>query len=290
MHLKTNQDLPRVSIIVPCYKQAQYLDECLNSVLYQTIEEWECIIVNDGSPDNTIEVTNEWVRRDPRFRIITLPNGGVSRARNVGVQNAKAELILPLDGDDKIHHQYLEKALSKFSEGISLVYCKAEFFGAREGAMGASFTNYSDLLLKNQIFVSAVFRKKDCESIGGFDEKLTMGYEDWEFFIRLLDKVQGNVVQLDFVGFYYRIKTVSRNQNIMADSQLRDQAYNMIFKKHFSLYYKHFGSPLRNLKQLHKLRSKHSNPINYNNLSFKLVIKHKLSSYSHKLFSYFKLP
>ncbi len=61
---------PLISVIVPCYNQAEYLDECLHSILYQTYQNWECIIVNDGSPDNTEEIALKWVDKDIRFRYI----------------------------------------------------------------------------------------------------------------------------------------------------------------------------------------------------------------------------
>ena len=74
----------KVSIIVPCYNQAQYLDDCLQSVLDQTYQDWECIIVNDGSPDNTAIIASVWTARDPRFKYIYKENGGLSSARNAG--------------------------------------------------------------------------------------------------------------------------------------------------------------------------------------------------------------
>ena len=100
-----------ISVIVPCYNQAQYLDECLQSVLDQTYTDWECIIVNDGSPDHTEEIAKKWVEKDARFRYLFKENGGLSSARNAGIEIAKGEWILPLDADDKIGNQYLEQFL-----------------------------------------------------------------------------------------------------------------------------------------------------------------------------------
>ena len=68
--------MPLISVIVPCYNQAQYLDECLQSVLDQTYTDWECIIVNDGSPDNTEEIAKNWVEKDTRFIYLSKENGG----------------------------------------------------------------------------------------------------------------------------------------------------------------------------------------------------------------------
>jgi glycosyltransferase involved in cell wall biosynthesis len=88
-----------VSIIVPCFEQAQYLDEALLSVLDQTYTHWECIIVNDGSSDNTEEIAKRWVEKDGRFLLINKNNEGVCIARNTAIEKAKGVYILPLDAD-----------------------------------------------------------------------------------------------------------------------------------------------------------------------------------------------
>ncbi len=107
--------LPKVSIIVPCYNQADYLPEALGSVLQQTCEQWECIVVNDGSEDTTEEVAQQWVKKDARFKYINIPNGGLSNARNTGIEAASGIYILPLDSDDKLGENYLELALDAFN-------------------------------------------------------------------------------------------------------------------------------------------------------------------------------
>ena len=79
----------KISIIVPCYNQVQYLDECLQSVLDQTYTNWECLIIDDGSPDNTEDLAKIWVEKDERFHYFKKENGGVSSARNFGIEKAK---------------------------------------------------------------------------------------------------------------------------------------------------------------------------------------------------------
>ena len=78
-----------VSIIIPCYNQGQFLDETLASVVNQTYTDWECLIVNDGSVDNTAEIALNWVAKDNRFQYFLKKNGGVSSARNYGIEKAK---------------------------------------------------------------------------------------------------------------------------------------------------------------------------------------------------------
>lgn len=107
---------PLISIIVPCYNQAEYLDECLQSVLDQTYYNWECIIVNDGSSDNTEIVAQQWLNKDGRFKYSAKENAGLSLARNTGIANTNGEFILPLDADDKIGKDYCTKAIEVFSK------------------------------------------------------------------------------------------------------------------------------------------------------------------------------
>jgi glycosyltransferase involved in cell wall biosynthesis len=85
-----------VSVIVPCFNQAQYLGEALQSVLAQTYTNWECIIVDDGSPDNTERVASKFVKLDNRIKYHKKQNGGLADARNYGINKAKGEFILPL--------------------------------------------------------------------------------------------------------------------------------------------------------------------------------------------------
>ena len=122
---------PTLSIIVPCYKQAEYLPETLDSVLKQTFKEWECIIVNDGSPDNASQVAQKYVDLDSRFRLIETENRGVSAARNTGIRASSGKYILPLDGDDLILPEYARLAIEWFElhPETKLVYCEAKKFG-----------------------------------------------------------------------------------------------------------------------------------------------------------------
>ena len=125
----------KISIIVPCYNQAEFLDECLESVLGQTFQDWECIIVNDGSTDNTEEITKKWLAKDNRFKYFYQDNTGLSATRNFGIENAVGEFILPLDADDKISIEYCRLAILEFKKDIDLkvVYCRAEKFGIETG-------------------------------------------------------------------------------------------------------------------------------------------------------------
>ena len=104
---------PTVSIVVPVYKAEAYLPACLESILAQTFTDWECILVDDGSPDGCGAICDEAARRDGRFRVVHLENGGVSRARNTGMEAARGEYCVFADADDRIHPRLLELALAE---------------------------------------------------------------------------------------------------------------------------------------------------------------------------------
>jgi glycosyltransferase involved in cell wall biosynthesis len=102
----------KISIIIPCYNQGQYLDETLQSVLEQTYSNWECIIVNDGSPDETEIVSQKWAAKDPRFNYLYKKNGGLSSARNAGLEIAIGDFIQFLDADDYLDCTKLELSIN----------------------------------------------------------------------------------------------------------------------------------------------------------------------------------
>lgn len=232
---------PIVSIIVPCYNQAQFLDECLQSVFDQRHLNWECIIVDDGSPDDTKIVAQKWVDKDERYQYLWKENGGLCNARNFGIKAAKGTYILPLDADDKIAINYVSLALEALLKqpDLKVVYCKAEKFGEASGIWELLPFNLHNLSQSNMIFCTALFRKKDWEKVGGYDEKMVFGWEDWEFWIALL-KDGGTVHQLDYVGFYYRIKEGSMLLDI--DSKKSETLMQYLNVKHADFFVKQYGS------------------------------------------------
>ena len=208
-------DIGKVSIIVPCYKQAVYLPETLDSVLLQSYSNWECIIINDGSPDNTDEVAQQYVNRDTRFKYFKQQNRGLSTARNIGIEKSRGEYILPLDADDLIGPTYLEKAVSHFElfPETKLVYCKAELFGAQKMYWDLPTYDYDSFIWENCIFCSAVYRRRDYDQTLGYNVNMVHGNEDWDFWLSLLKK-EDIVYCVDEILFYYRIKESSRSTEL----------------------------------------------------------------------------
>lgn len=105
-----------ISIIIPAYNQVEYIDYTLQSVINQNYENWECLIVDDGSTDNTEAIVNEIIKKDSRFSYLKKVNGGASSARNYGLDMAKGDFIQFLDSDDYIHEDKLVKGIDAFEK------------------------------------------------------------------------------------------------------------------------------------------------------------------------------
>ncbi|GAA3980345.1 hypothetical protein GCM10023085_73370 [Actinomadura viridis] len=181
---------PVVSVVIPCYNYGCYLPQALNSVLGQTFGEWEIVIVDDGSTDDSSAVARDFIDRHPdrRIRLLQQANAGVSAARNAGVAAAAGRYILPLDADDAIGPTMLEKttAVLDAEPDIAIVSTDLHVFTDAEDVppQVLSFPPYSrELLLQRLImFYCSLYRREVWEAVGGYDEHMRVG-EDWDFWI-----------------------------------------------------------------------------------------------------------
>ena len=220
-----------VSIIIPCYKQAQFLDECLNSVYLQTYHDWECIIVNDGSPDNTNEVANNWLTRDDRFKYVEKQNGGLSSARNTGLKLAKGEYVQFLDCDDTLHPLKLEKQLDSFTPQIDISlsdYFPFEnqyktFFSQRYLTPFLNDYDYKYnivLLWENKLSIPChcIIFRRHLLTLGGdlyFDDTLP-NHEDWVFWTKLFYRSEGLVkIRIALANYRIHFKSMCYDESNM---------------------------------------------------------------------------
>lgn len=206
---------PRISIIVPCYNGAKYIRETLDCLQKQTIEDWECIIVNDGSTDNSLEILKEYAEKDSHYKYIDKANEGPAIARNTAIAASSGKYILPLDADDLIAPSYAEKATEYLGKHpkCKLVYCKAEYFGDRNAPFVLKDYNFHDLPYNNQIFCSCIYRREDFDKTIGYNPNMTFRNEDWDFLLSLLDE-NDEVYCLPEVLFFYRQHGMTRNNNV----------------------------------------------------------------------------
>ncbi len=236
---------PEVSVIMPCYNQAAYVTEALESLKKQTFTNWECILVSDGSRDNVAEVVNAFCMGDDRFIFLNTENGGPSAARNFGITQAKAAFILPLDADDKISANYIEECLNtiKSSPEIKLVYGAGEKFGLVDEIWNTKKYSWDALLFGNMIHNCGMHRKTDWAKTGGYDINMRDGLEDWEYWINLLDK-NAHVVKLETIKLYWRIKSISRT-TLLKESGKVARANRYVYQKHATLYADYFTDPMQ---------------------------------------------
>jgi len=212
--------MPLVSIIIPCYNQGQYLAESIGSVLASDFDALEIIVVDDGSTDpatiNLLEQLNY-----PKTKLIRQENRGLAGARNRGIAEAQGVYILPLDADDRIGPSYLSQAVAALEAdpNLGIVYCRAEKFGAEQGPWKLAPFSRWRMGLGNIIFCSAVYRRADWDAVGGYDETLRRGWEDWDFWLALLELGRGGQC-LPQVGFYYRKNAGSMAAGMTAAEKL----------------------------------------------------------------------
>jgi glycosyltransferase involved in cell wall biosynthesis len=226
-----------VSIIVPCYNQAQYLDEALQSVLEQTYANWECIIVNDGSPDNTEEVAQKWISKDPRFIYIKKENGGLSSARNAGLNIAKGDCIQFLDSDDVLDKEKLQKSIQqiKIQDRLNSNFLIVTAFKTFEkdvkqfcelknyyDSSSISFTN----VLNNWDFEftipihCGIFSKQNFENFA-FPETLK-AKEDWIMWLSIL-KCNPQIIFINEALVFYRMNAsgMTRDEEFMLENYVK---------------------------------------------------------------------
>ena len=181
-----NDNLPLVSIIIPCYNYGRYVEEAIDSVLRQTFQRLEIIVVNDGSTDpGTVAVLRDLDKA--KTRVLHQPNSGLPGARNRGIRQARGKYICCLDADDTIEPTYLEKAISllEANPGVGFAYSWVRLFGDVQDVWYTEPFDLEALVRYNHVSVAAVYRRADWQQVGGYCSEMRHGYEDWEFWVRL---------------------------------------------------------------------------------------------------------
>ena len=212
---------PRVAVVIPCYGQAQFLPEAVDSVCAQTFDDLEIVIVDDGSPDDTAEVAGRLAERHPdrTIRLIRQANQGLPASRNNAVASTAAEFIVPLDADDKLPPEYVElkaAALDAHPEA-SIADGDHHTFGADRQLIPHSPYDFVDLARTNRIGVAAMFRRRAWEDVGGYNESMCtrngFAYEDWDFWLGCAERGHFGI-HVPRALFYYRVRPDSMFRNV----------------------------------------------------------------------------
>jgi glycosyltransferase involved in cell wall biosynthesis len=176
---------PEVSVVVPCYNGGRFLERLLASLAHQSFRSFETIIVDDGSTDP--DTSERLGRMAAEVRVVRQPNRGLPSARNTGFREASAALVLPLDCDDALEPEFVQKtvhALQQNSDGTAFAFTHMRVTGQLSGLVPRHFNRFDQLFL-NQLPYCMLIRKAAWQAVGGYDETMRDGYEDWEFNIRL---------------------------------------------------------------------------------------------------------
>lgn len=233
---------PLVSVVIPAYNAEAYLERTLRSVLSQTYQNLEIIVVDDGSTDRTAAIACELAATDPRLQILHQKNAGVAAARNLGIQRAKGEFIAPIDADDIWYAENIEKQVHCFlhaDESIGVVYSWSVDIDDEDNPLGecdASLIQgdvYNTLVCHNFIGnASATMIRRTClNQVGGYNCTLkdlnAQGCEDWDLYLRLAERYHFKVVPEFLVGYRKIVGSMSRNYDAMA----RSHAFMLLFAR-----------------------------------------------------------
>ena len=229
-----------ISIVIPVYNTSQYLEQCIFSIHNQSYKNIELIVVDDGPNQETKKKLKELSSKIDV--LIHQENKGQSTARNLGIQNATGEFILVLDSDDYFESTFCEKAVKKFEVNKcgKIITCQSNIvnkeneiidFYSPEGG------DISKMILNNTAMGSCMFKKRDWTKVGGYDESMRKGFEDWEFYIRLLSK-GGEVVVIPEVLFNYRKGITSTTTRA---NKIKYNLLKYIYQKNEEIYKQYFN-------------------------------------------------
>jgi glycosyltransferase involved in cell wall biosynthesis len=218
--------VPAVSVVVPCYNGGRFIDQLLQTLAEQTFRDFELIIVDDGSDEET---RAKLATLDPSILVIHQTNQGPGAARNSGFRRAKADLVLALDCDDRLEPEYLAQTVKAMRAGgpdAGIVFTHERMSGLREGCQTRYFKRFDQLFI-NRMPSCILVRKAAWEAVGGYDESMREGYEDWEFTVAVEARGYG-CIEIPEPLFIYRVSNegllMSRSSRMHAELWRRMRA------------------------------------------------------------------
>jgi glycosyltransferase involved in cell wall biosynthesis len=232
---------PKVTVIIPAYNIRPYIEAALVSIEQQTLQAFEAIVVDDGSTDGTADVVQPFCQRDPRFRLVTKPNGGLSSARNYGIRQATTDYIALLDGDDVYTADKLANHVERLDRNpqVGVVYSASKVIRNDGQPTWMSLSGkpiFSDpllsLLCKN--FVghgsNAVFRRVLIDEVGEFDETLRSS-EDVDFWLRVAATEQWHFYREPRALSYYRVRPSGLSFNVAQMQYSHERVIQAAFQR-----------------------------------------------------------
>lgn len=209
---------PQFSVIIPCFNQGHFLKQTIKSLLEQSYWDWEAIIVDDGSTDNSGKLAEGLAGDESRVRVIHQLNGGLSAARNAGIRHAKGEFLIFLDSDDWLYPEYFKTVDSYLSEDLDILFTG---YAHWKDDLCIHKVSKPKIRLSLEDFVSGNYgpimaftvRKNIFETIGCFDETLKSG-EDWDLWIRAM-KAERRAKAISEILTAYRFQEQSMSRDAL---------------------------------------------------------------------------
>jgi glycosyltransferase involved in cell wall biosynthesis/GT2 family glycosyltransferase len=226
---------PDVTVVIPVHDNADFLEEALASVYEQTHQSWEIVVVDDGSTDPAVVSFLDSLDR-PRLRLHRQENRGLPAARNAGMKLARGEFLVPLDSDDELAPEYMARLLEALRRDprAGFAHCLARLHGDIEAIWIPRPFNPYWQLLENAVIGCVLMRAAAWESVGGYDETMTSGNEDWELWLRLTGAGWGQV-RVEEPLFSYRKHGVSMS---VATEARFEQGRRMVRDRNQAMYEK----------------------------------------------------
>lgn len=232
-----------VEAVVTSFNQGTMILEAVHSLCSQTMLPARIIIVDDGSTDkNSINLLND-IEKDPDIAVPVIvmkqANGGVSAARNTGIRRTQTPMVLVLDGDDKVEPSYIEKVRQLLYEDSSMVAASSwmNTFGVLNATICPGGGNIVNFLARNCCPATHILRREIWEKAGGYDESMRSGFEDWDFFLKMLETIPDahiGVVPEPLIDY----RTAPASSNIKSMSK-RLELMRFIIRKHIQSYQTH---------------------------------------------------
>jgi glycosyltransferase involved in cell wall biosynthesis len=244
-----------ISIIIPCYNHGIYIDEAIKSVEEYKSDNYEIIIINDGSTD---EFTNMRLTelKNEGYNVIFQENQGLGKTRNNAIRLAKGKYILPLDADNLILPDYIIKSINilETNPHISIVYSDRQCFGNLVEIINVGDFSKEKIIDHNYIDACAVFRKSLWEQVGGYDEIMPIqGWEDWDFWLLAIEN-NAKFCYISEILFKYRVVENSMIHKLNALNT--DELHKYIYKKHSILFIEELKNKISKLEnQVNNIRN-----------------------------------
>jgi GT2 family glycosyltransferase len=225
----------RISVIVTCYDLGEFLDEAVSSVLAQTCDDYEILVVDDGSTDPaTVALLADYAR--PKTRVFHTANQGLAAARNAGIARASGTYLCCLDADDRLVPTYFAKGLAAFEAdpGLTFVSSWLELFGTEERISAFEHCDLPSLLPGCALHCSSLVRRDAVLAAGGYDPSMVAGCEDWDLWLTLLEAGHRGTVLKEPL-FQYRRRERSMSQLCTAGRTHLD-IWRYVAEKHRESY------------------------------------------------------